>query len=198
MIKIGKTIVSTDILTQQFCCDVTKCLGSCCVQGDSGAPLEDEEITLLEQEWEQIKPYLREEGLSAIEEQGNWIVDEEEDKVTPLVNKKNECAYAVFENGIAKCGIEKAYNDGKTSLQKPVSCHLYPVRIEKYRDFDALNYDRWDVCKPAVPHGQKLGLPVYTFVKDALIRKYGEEWYRELTIAAKNLHQSKELLNRYK
>ncbi|NBC83757.1 MAG: DUF3109 family protein [Bacteroidetes bacterium] len=197
MIKIGRAVVSLEVIENKFCCDLGKCFGSCCVQGDSGAPLEDNETGILDDEWENVKPFLRKEGIEAIEKQGRWIVDEDNDKVTPLVDDKKECAYAIFENGIAKCGIEKAYNQGKTDFRKPVSCHLYPVRIQKYRDFDALNYDQWNICKPAIPNGQKNGIPVYTFVKDALIRKYGEEWYHYLTVAVEKLKESKDMSGSY-
>ena len=180
MIEIGKTLVSDDVVAKQFVCDLNACKGACCVHGDSGAPLEDEETEILEKIYDDIKPYLTKEGQEAIKKQGHWLIDSDGDKVTPLVDGNKECAYTIFENGMALCGIEKAWKDGKSKFRKPISCHLYPVRITKYKQFDAVNYDKWDICKPACACGEKLQVPVYRFVKDALIRKYGKEWYGEL------------------
>ena len=174
------------MLSKQFCCDLTSCKGSCCVYGDSGAPLTDQEAECLENDYDKIKPYLRDEGIEAIEKQGVHIVDQDNDIVTPLVNGE-ECAYTVFENGVALCGIEQAGRDGKIDWIKPLSCHLYPVRIKKYKYYDAVNFDEWDICNSALVKGRKLGLPVYIFLKDALIRAYGQEWYDQLDYAAKKL-----------
>jgi len=182
--------LSFELLEKKFCCDLTKCFGNCCVDGDSGAPLEEQETHILEDEYQAIKPYLRPEGIEVIEREGEWTIDQEHDRVTPLVKGK-ECAYAIFDNGVAKCGIEKAYFEGKTTFRKPISCHLYPVRIKSYPEFDALNFDHWDICKPAIAYGKKLGLPAYEFVKDALIRKYGEQWYNDLLKAIKHLEKNK-------
>lgn len=189
MLQIEDKILSLDIIKDKFVCDVSKCKGACCVHGDSGAPLEENEIELLDKEYQKIKPYLRKEAVEEIEKKGMHYVDEENDTVTMLVNKE-ECAYAIFENGIARCGIEKAYFDGATTFRKPISCHLYPIRTKKYRSFEGMNYDRWDICKDAITKGEKENVPVYIFVKDALIRKYGKEFYEELTIAAKELEKT--------
>src|SRR5947209_513478 len=124
------------------------------------------------------------EGRESVAQSGNWVIDNDGDTVTPLIDGK-QCAYTYFENGIAKCAIEKAHDEGKTDFKKPVSCHLYPVRITKYPDYDALNYHEWEICAPACRNGKELGIPVYQFVKTALIRKYGEEWYKQLEEAAK-------------
>lgn len=186
MIEIEGKIVSRDVFDKQFVCDLNACKGACCVLGDSGAPLEEEEAGILEDIFDDIKPFLREEGIRAIEEQGKWEIDDDGDLVTPLVDGK-ECVYTIFENGIAGCGIEKAFRAGKTDFRKPVSCHLYPVRIRKYRDFEAVNYDRWDICQPACTCGEKLQVPVFRFLKDALTRKYGEEWYAMLDEAGRML-----------
>ena len=184
MIQIGKTLVSLDILEKEFVCDLSACKGACCVEGDAGAPLEEEEVGLLQEEWEKIKPYIREEGIAAIEAQGTFVIDPyDQEKVTPLVEGK-ECAYTIFdEKGVAGCGIEKAWQDGATQFRKPVSCHLYPIRISKHKDFEAVNYDKWKICSPACACGKKLGIEVFRFVKEALIRKYGEAWYKDLEVA---------------
>jgi hypothetical protein len=159
--------------------------------GDSGAPLEDSEVEILREIYPKIKPYLSEESVATIDMLGTSVVDFENDKVTPLNNGK-ECAYVVFREGIALCAIEQAYNEGVVAFRKPVSCHLYPVRIKKYKTFDAVNYDRWDICKPAIVLGDELKMPVHRFVKDALSRQYGEEWFNLLETAARNLKIEKE------
>ncbi len=186
MLEIENTLISLDLVTKKFCCDLPACKGACCVYGDSGAPLSEEEKLLIEEVFPAVKPYLRPEGLKAIEEQGLHVVDSDHDTVTPLVNK-GECAFVVFVNGISLCGIEMAYRDNKTKWIKPLSCHLYPIRIKQYKSYDAVNYDQWDICNPALEHGNNLGLPVYQFAKDALIRAYGAEWFEQLDYAAKNL-----------
>jgi hypothetical protein len=190
MLQIEKTLVSLDISEKNFFCDLNKCKGACCVQGDSGAPLKSEEAEILEKLYPEIKPFLRKEGIEAIESLGKYLIDADGDTVTPLVNNK-ECAYAVFENGIAKCGIEKAFIAGKISFQKPISCHLYPIRVTKYSTFDALNYHRWEICKPAIENGDKKNIPIYIFLKDALKREYGDAWYEQLQIASTELKQAK-------
>lgn len=190
MIQIEDQLISMDVVEKRFTCDIKKCKGACCVQGDSGAPLEEWEAGILEKLYPSIKPYLRRKGIKAIEKQGVHVVDSDGDVVTPLVDNK-ECAYAIFEDGIALCGIEKAYDDGKTDFQKPLSCHLYPIRAKKYEKFEGLNYDEWDICKPALVLGSRLNKKVYEFVKDALIRKYGEEWYRQLSFVTQNLESKK-------
>jgi hypothetical protein len=183
MLQIGDTIISLDLFDVKFICDIPVCKGSCCVHGDSGAPLEDDEVQILKKIYPIVKPYLQAEGIKAIEEQGTSLIDSDGDEVTPLINNK-ECAFTIFDKGIALCGIEKAYVDGLIDFQKPLSCHLYPVRIKKYPTFDAVNYDEWELCKPACALGKKEGLQVYKFLKDPLIRKYGKDWYEELEIAA--------------
>lgn len=180
MIVIGGHLVSQELLEKRFVCDLQACKGACCVLGDSGAPLQEHEVGLLEEDWDSIKPFIPPDGVNEIEEWGNFVVDADGDLVTPLVNGKH-CAYAVFDKqGMASCGIELAWKAGKTSLRKPISCHLYPVRITKLYDRDAINYHAWDICKPACTCGERLQVPVYRFLKEALIRKYGEAWYAEL------------------
>jgi len=180
MIVNGKTIISDDLKESNFVCDLAKCKGACCVEGDLGAPVNTEELDILEKIYPYVKPYLSEKGIQAIEEQGTYVFDEDKEYSTPTIEGK-ECAYAIYDQeGILKCGIEQAYFDKKISFQKPISCHLYPVRISRHESFEALNYDRWHICSPACKLGDQLKIPVYKFVKDALIRKYGEEWYDQL------------------
>ena len=191
MIAIGKAVISSDLVSSNFSCNLEACKGACCVSGDSGAPLEQEETEILEEIYPSIKCYLSEESVNTIETLGTWVIDVENDRVTPL-NDGKECAYVVFEKGIALCAIEKAYNDGVVNFRKPVSCHLYPIRIKKYRHTDAVNYDRWEICNPAIVKGNQLKTPVYSFTRDALERKYGKEWFSQLVIEAKNLSLSRE------
>lgn len=180
MFQIGDTLISEDILSEEFVCNLSKCKGICCVDGDSGAPLDDDELEILDQIFDKIKPYLREEGIQAIEEQGKYVKDFDDEWVTPLVNG-NECAYVVFdERGIAKCGIENAYNDGVVDFKKPISCHLYPVRLKEYKKFTAVNYHAWDICSDACDLGKELKVNVAHFLKESLVRKFGQEWYDEL------------------
>lgn len=182
MITIGKTVISDDVADKFFVCDLQKCKGACCVEGDLGAPLEKEELPVLEKIYKKVKPYLSGEGIAAIEEQGTYILDEDGDYSTPTIGGR-ECAYAIYDKkGILKCGIEMAWKDGKISWQKPISCHLYPIRITKYEQFDAINYERWHICNPACRHGKELGVPVYKFLQGPLVRKYGEDWYKELVM----------------
>jgi len=179
MISIGDAIVSSEILEEAFVCDLSKCKGACCVDGDAGAPLEEEEASILDDLYSAVKPYLRPEGIKAIKEQGTFVVGQDGELETPLVNQK-ECAYVVFEGGMTKCGIEKAQEDGVVDFKKPLSCHLYPIRIQKYSSFEAINYERWDICAPACALGASLKVPIYKFLNEPLVRKYGEEWYEEL------------------
>jgi hypothetical protein len=184
MIAIDNTIVSEHLLEKKFVCDLNACKGECCVQGESGAPLDFEEIAIMEDVLEKVKPYLPKSGLKAIEKQGVCVIDSDGDYTTPLV-KGAHCAFTLFEDGIAKCAIEKAYLEGKITWKKPISCHLYPVRITKYKDYDAVNFHKWEICKPACDCGAKLDVPVYKFLKEPLTRKYGTDWYKQLELADK-------------
>lgn len=178
---MGQAVISDDVKENFFVCDLEKCKGACCVEGDAGAPLADEETKILDDIYPLVKNYLTEEGIETIERQGTWVRDWDGDKVTPTIGDNGACVYALTdERGILKCGIEQAYLDGKIGFKKPISCHLYPIRITKYDDFEALNYDRWDICSAACVLGNQLGVPVYKFLKEPLIRKYGEDWYAEL------------------
>jgi hypothetical protein len=180
MFQLGKTIVSEDIIEKEFVCNLGACKGACCIEGEAGAPVTKEETKILEDIYSQVKPFLRPEGIKAIEEQGVYIKTDLDELETPLVKGK-ECAYVTFtENGTASCGIEDAYNAGKISFKKPISCHLYPVRVQEYSEFSAVNYHKWPICNDACILGKSLQVPVYKFVKDALIRKFGENWYAAL------------------
>lgn len=186
MLEIGRAIVSLDILEKKFLCDLLRCKGACCVEGDSGAPVTDEEVTAIQKDFSEIRTYLPENHQMEIEKQGFSVIDIDGDQVTPLVNNQ-QCAYSLVENGILKCGIEKAFLDGKTTFRKPVSCHLFPIRITEYKRFDAVNYEQIDICQPGRECGRSEKLPLFVFLKEPLIRKYGQEWYEQLEYAAANM-----------
>ena len=192
MILIENTVISDDIAEKFFVCDLIKCKGACCVEGDLGAPLEDVELPVMEEIYEDVKPYLSQIGIEAIEKQGKYIKDWEGDFSTPVIEGR-ECAYAIYDDrGTLKCGIEQAYFDGKIGFRKPISCFLYPIRITKYEHYEALNYDRWHICSDACTHGEQLGVELYKFLKDPLITKYGEAWYAELLQEIKDRELEKE------
>lgn len=183
MIEIDGKIVSDDILTECFACDIARCKGECCVDGNSGAPLEMEEADILEEEYENYKPYMTPDGIESVERQGFMVVDCDGDYTTPLVDDA-ECAYSYRENGITLCAIEKAFREGKCSFRKPISCHLYPIRLINLSNGTiGLNYHRWNVCSSACENGRKLGIPVYKSLRDPIIRRFGEEFYKALECA---------------
>ena len=182
MIQIGDFIFSLDILEKKFRCDLKACHGNCCLEGDSGAPLSPEESVILHDIYPDICNYLREEGKIAIEKHGTSVVDKDGDIVTPLVDNR-ECAYAVNDNEIWFCGIEKGWADGKTDFQKPISCHLFPIRVKRFSNITAVNYQSIEICEPARDCGIKEGIPVYKFLQEAIIRAFGEDVYKELSIA---------------
>lgn len=187
MIQVGEVLVSDDIKEVEFVCNLEKCKGACCVEGDLGAPLEEDELETMKSIQKAIKPYLTKAGLAAIKEQGPYILDEDGDYSTPTIGGK-ECAYAHYDSkGVLKCGIEQAYLDGKVEFRKPISCHLYPIRITKNKKgFEAVNYHKWSICSAACTLGQSLQVPLYKFLKEPLIRKYGDVWYAELVAAIEN------------
>ncbi|MDR3273143.1 MAG: DUF3109 family protein [Flavobacteriaceae bacterium] len=189
MIQIEDTLISSDILQKQFVCNLSKCKGICCVDGDSGAPLNENELPVLDEIYEKVAPYLREEGRKSIEKQGRYVTDFEGDYVTPLIDG-NECAYVIFDGDTAKCGIEKAYEDGMVNYKKPISCHLYPIRLQKMKKFTAVNYDEWYICHDACSLGKDLKISVFKFLKEPLIRKFGENWYAQLEEIDKNLPEN--------
>lgn len=183
MLIVGNALVSEDIIEKKFACDTRACLGACCVKGDAGAPLLATEIDIIASELPAIAPFLSEEGLKNIQSQGFHTKDPDGEAVTTCL-PGGECSFLVFKGLTATCGIENAHKSGATSFKKPVSCHLYPIRAKEYGEYTALNYHRWDICEPACKRGENEQIPVYAFLKEALIRKMGEEWYNELAALA--------------
>lgn len=179
MLIVKDVLVSNDLIENFFCCNLEKCQGMCCIEGDTGAPLEPLEVGELEDYFPIFKKYMTDEGVAVVEKQSTFDYDMEGNFVTPLL-ENDACAFVYFENGIAKCAIEKAFLNKEIDFQKPISCHLYPIRIKKLPDYEALNYHRWAVCRSACKNGEKLKLPVYMFLKEALVRKYSLEWFEEL------------------
>lgn len=189
MIEIDGKVVSSEIFSRRFVCDVGRCKGTCCYDGDSGAPLEEQELERLVEVFPAVKPYLSDLEREEIERQGLWVTDADGDLVTPIIGGR-ECVYSNRESdGAWTCAIEKAYRDGKTNWRKPISCHLYPIRVSKRPKFEALNFHEWEVCKPALALGEKLGTPVYKFLRDPIVAKYGEAFYRELENVERELRQ---------
>lgn len=186
MLRIDDTIFSLDLFEKKFCCNLAKCHGDCCRYGDSGAPLSDEEVKTLENIQAEVRPYLRPEGIESLEFHGSSTLDIENDRVTPLIDNK-ECAYTIIRDGIYMCGIEQAWYDGKVNFRKPLSCHLYPLRVKQFPGFRAVNYDEQPVCISARKEGFERGIYVYEFLKVPLIRAIGEEMYEQLCIAADEL-----------
>lgn len=189
MLQIDDKVISLDLFEKHFICNLDKCLGACCVHGDSGAPLDEDEKEILEKELQAILPYLTPEGKRVIEEQGVAMVDHDDELVTPLIGNRDECAYSYFnDKGICLCGIEKAYFEGKTTFRKPISCHLYPIRTKRFTELTAINYDQWKICASAREKGLKEGVPVFRFLKEPIIRKWGEDFYNALEDTYKELH----------
>ncbi len=191
MIQVGDVILSDDIFEEHFICDLSKCKGSCCVEGDAGAPLEADEIekinSILPEIWNDLSPLAQ----SLINTQGISYTDYDGEQVTSIINGR-ECVFTYTdEDGIVKCAIEKAHREGRIDVRKPISCHLYPIRVMKYKGYTALNYSRWSICKPAIALGKSQGVKIYQFLKEPLIRAYGEEWYQEVCEAATLLEQEK-------
>jgi hypothetical protein len=174
MIEVQSTLVHEDVINENFVCNLNKCKGICCIEGDSGAPLERDELAVLDEIYPLVRPYMTEKGIAVIEEFGTYVKDFEGDYTTPCVDTNKECAYVIMENG-------------KIAWKKPISCHLYPIRITKYPEFDVLHYDRWSICSAACAFGKELKVSVYEFLKEPLIRKYGLEWYAELEGKANKL-----------
>ena len=194
MIAIDNVLLSDEIVEEQFVCDLDKCKGGCCVDGDCGAPLTEEETKIIAHIYPKIKSYLTPEYLPEIKRQGTHTIDDQYGYVTPTVNG-GICVYGYTdERGIVKCGIEKAWKDGKINFRKPISCHLFPIRITQYPGYEAVNYEpRPTLCKPACKLGKQLKVPVYVFLKDSLIRKYGEEFYGTLEAVADKMKKDKAL-----
>lgn len=180
LVEIDDKLISTEIFSRKFVCDLNACKGACCVEGDNGAPLTMEEVDILEDIYDEVKPYMRPEGIAAVEQSGVFYMDDFNHPATTLVNDA-ECAFVYFDElGITKCAIEKAYMEGKVEWKKPVSCHLYPIRTSKVGDGLALNYEEWSICKPACACGDALDVPVYRFLREPLIRAFGSDFYKDL------------------
>jgi len=192
MIIVQDKLVSDDVIDKQFMCNLNACKGACCWEGDFGAPLEEEEIQIIQDNYQKIEPYLSDEGKLVISEKGKYTYFEEPaENGTPLL-KNGACAYMTYNKiGMAQCGIEMAHRDGKIDFKKPISCHLYPIRIhkEEHSIYEALNYDIWDICSAACQKGKEEKIAVYQFAKDAIIRKYGIDFYEELDAAAKYINE---------
>ena len=192
IVEIGNCLVSSEIITEYFACDYEACKGCCCIIGDSGAPMEAGEETLFEQEYRGYENLLTPEGKEALDKQGVAVTDRDGDLVTPLVNNE-ECAYTCFDdNGNCFCAVEKAFYAGKSKFQKPISCRLYPIRVSTLSNgMLALNLHRWQICRDAFKKGEKEKVPVYKFLREPLIHRFGEEFYSSLEEAANNLLASK-------
>ena len=192
MLQIDNTVISLDLLEERFVCDLVSCKGACCIEGDSGAPLEDNEIEIIEELMPLIWDDLSDVSKKVIEKQGVFYIDEDNEPVTSIVSGR-ECVFTFTdENGICKCAIEKAYREGKTDFYKPISCHLYPVRLQIYKSFTAVNFHKWNICDCALVLGSKLKVPAYVFLKEPLVRKFGKEWYEQLEIADKQFYSKEE------
>ena len=176
MLVVDHTILPEALFSQCFCCDLQRCGGACCIEGDAGAPLEEEEVGVLEDLLPDILPFMTEVGREVVERNGVFDYDMDGCLVTPLVNDR-ECAFMYEEEGCALCAIEKAFLERRIPFRKPVSCHLYPIRIERKNWYDVLQYHRWDICEPARACGTGKGLLLIDYLKEPLVRKYGEEWY---------------------
>ena len=189
MIQIDDTIISIDCLSEKFCRDLEACKGACCIEGDAGAPVELEEVAQLEEALPVVWNELSAAAQAVIDRQGVVYTDEDGDLVTSIVHGK-DCVFTCYDScGNCFCALEKAYREGRSSFYKPTSCHLYPIRIKKIGDMTALNYHRWDVCRMAVEKGRQLNLPVYRFLKEPLVRRFGEAWYQELESAVEELKE---------
>jgi hypothetical protein len=188
MIVIDNKLISDELFEEQFMCDLNACKGACCVAGDVGAPLEEDECDMLEKIYDEVKPYLTKKGRKAIQKQGFYVRDEDDRPTTTLIGEGGACAYVHYDRiGYAYCGIEKAYRDGKINFMKPVSCHLYPVRVGEHKGIEFLNYDRWEICKAACKLGKRKKMPVYRFVQDAIRRKYGAAFYEDLEATVRHI-----------
>ncbi len=180
IIEIGDKLVSTEIFEKEFVCNLGACKGICCVEGDDGAPLSMEEVNLLEDNIEAIKPFMTPEGKKRVEENGVFYMDRDNEPVTVL-NEGKECSFVTQgEDGIYKCSIENAYREEAIDFNKPISCHLYPIRVKSFRSFTSLNYDRWPICSDACVLGKELKVSVYKFLKEPLTRAFGAPFYQEL------------------
>ena len=187
MIKIDNKIISRNLFEKDFACNLISCKGLCCVEGDSGAPITKREEEVLNNNLDKIIPYMSKKGAAVIKKEGVSIIDSDGDLTTPLVNNR-ECAFSYLENGITKCSIEKAYLKESTGFKKPISCHLFPIRITQYEKFDAINYEKIKICQSACDFGEQQKIPLYLFLKEPLIRKYGFKFYDKILEVAKEIN----------
>lgn len=189
MIQIDNKLISEEVIDKKFVCDLNACKGACCIEGDSGAPLKSDEISNIKSNLSSIKKYMRLEGISAIDNSDVYYLDDENEAVTTLVNGK-ECAFVFFDkNNIAKCSIEKAFKENDIEFNKPISCHLYPIRVKMLDEFEAINVDHWKICSPACSCGETLNVKVFRFLKDAIINRWGQEFFDELEIVDRELER---------
>lgn len=189
LVEINDKIISTELFEKNFVCDLNACKGACCIEGDGGAPLTMEEVDVLEEIFYEVKPYMRPEGIAEVEKNGVFYMDIDNEPATTLING-GECAFVYFdEKGMAKCAIEKAHKEGKVDFKKPISCHLYPIREKKFTDYIALNYHKWSICDPACRLGDELKVPIFRFLKEPIIRAYGEEFYNELEVVNEEIQK---------
>lgn len=187
ILQVGDVLVSPDIFTEKFCCDLEACHGACCIEGDAGAPVSMDEIAAIEDSLDAVWPELSASAQAVIDRQGVAYVDQEGDLVTSIVGGK-DCVFTCHEGATCLCAMEKAYREGCCGFCKPVSCALYPIREKRFNDhLVGLNYHRWKICAAAVERGEELELPLYVFLKEPLIRRFGEEWYAELCAVADEL-----------
>lgn len=194
MLQIDDTIVSLALIENKFSCDLAACKGSCCRYGDTGAPLTSLEADELERIRPALLPFLRPEGIRTLERLGTSVTDIEGELVTPLISNE-ECAYTVMDDGVYKCGIETAFNAGAVDFRKPLSCHLFPVRVKQYSSFRAVNYEEWEICKPGVACGVRKDTQLFLFLREPLLRAFGEEWYDKLQWAAGEYNKHKDYGN---
>jgi hypothetical protein len=190
MIVIDQTLISNAVVEEQFVCDLLRCKGACCEEGDFGAPLEEAELQRIQDNLEGIKPFMTEAGRKLLEQESFFEPDDFDQPVTTTIQGR-DCVFAVRDNSILSCAIEKAWKAGMSDFQKPISCHLYPIRIQRHTHYEAVNYHEWNICSPACENGKALKMPVYRFLKAPLIRKYGEEWFQQLEAIAIQLNEGK-------
>ena len=186
IIQVGDVLLSSEILTEKFCCDLSVCKGECCVEGDAGAPVTLDEVAAIEECLDTVWNDLSASAQAVIDKQGVAYVDNEADLVTSIVGGK-DCVFTCHHDGCCYCAIDKAYREGRCTHNKPLSCHLYPIRLKKMGDYTAVNYHQWGICQPALALGKKLNLPLYKFLKEPLIRAFGQSWYDELELTASEL-----------
>lgn len=192
MIVIENTLVSDEIFTEKFCCNLKKCKGCCCVEGDAGAPLEEDEAAKLKEFYDDYKEYMTPKGREIIEKTGSFydVFEPDGSLMTPLIDGR-DCVYISYgDDGMAFCAVEKAFREGKIPFRKPISCYLFPVRIQKYLEYDAVNYFRWNICRDAEVKGRREGIPVFRFLKEPLIERYGQEWYAQAEAVYKEVFNS--------